>query len=100
MKRIPKAFSLGGHRFTVEIIPEDDLAALAGHPAYGLFMPNRLAIYLHKPTRQVKRAIIMQAFYHELFHAILWVANGSWQNEKYVDQLGHLMYQVQTTAEF
>lgn len=100
MKRIPRAFMLAGHRFTVEYVSEKEMEEAAGQPAYGLFLPNRLSILLLHPSRRLKRSVILQTFYHELFHAIFWVANHQWQNEKLVDQCGHLLHQAITSSEF
>lgn len=101
MKRIPKAFKLAGHRFTVKTIDEETMLRLTGgKAAYGLFVPDDLAIYLLPATRKLKRSIVLQTFYHELFHAVFWVANHKWMDEKLVDQCGHLIHQVMTTSEF
>src|SRR5688500_12575806 len=101
MKRIPKAFKLAGHRFTVKTIDEDTMLRLTGgKSAYGLFVPDDLAIYLLPPSRKLKGSIVLQTFYHELFHAVFWVANHKWTDEKLVDQCGHLIHQVMTTSEY
>jgi hypothetical protein len=101
MKRVPKAFALAGHRFTVKIVDEETMLRLTGGKgAYGLFVPDDLAIYLLPPSRKLKRSIVLQTFYHELFHAIFWIANHKWTDEKLVDQCGHLLHQVITTSEY
>lgn len=101
MKRIPKSFSLGGHTFTVTMVDEDVMLELTkGYPAYGLFVPDSLAIYLLKPGKTLKREVILQTFWHEWYHAMFWVANHKWGNEKLVDQCGHLTHQFFQTAKF
>lgn len=101
MKRVPKAFALAGHHFSVTFIDEEEmLRKTGGKPAYGVFIPDELRIYLLAPSRQLKRSVVLQTFYHELFHAIFWVANHQWTNERLVDQCGHLLHQVMTTAEY
>ena len=95
MKKIPTSFSLGGFTFQVHLVPEDELTKLIdGEAAYGVFFPERLAIYLQKPDRKLKASIIIQTFWHEFAHAVLWVMNHKdYSNEKVVDQLGHMLKQ-------
>jgi len=101
MKRIPKSFQLGGHTFTVKLITEEAmLEKTGGKPAYGLFLPDELAIYLLEPSRRLKKSVVLQTFWHEFFHAMFWVANHQWTNEKLVDQCGHLTYQMLSTSKF
>lgn len=69
--------------------------------AYGLFMPDRLAIYLQKPDRALKPSIVKQTFWHEFAHALLWVLNDKRQaDEKHIDQLGHYLHQAVTSFKF
>lgn len=100
MKRIPKSFGLAGQRFDVKFVDDEEMERRAGAPAYGLFVPDELTIYLVRPRRALKRSVILQTFYHELFHAIFWVANHKWTDEKLVDQCGHLLHQAVMTAEY
>jgi len=101
MKRIPKSFQLAGLTFTVGFLDEEEmLAKTDGIPAYGVFIPNELAIYLRPPSRKLKKEIVLQTFWHEYFHAMFWVANHRWRDEKLVDQCGHLTYQMLATAKF
>jgi hypothetical protein len=100
MKRVPKSFKLAGHCFTVKFVDDEEMTKLAGIEAYGLFRPGELTIYLQHPTKHVKKSVVLQTFYHELFHAIFWVANHQWTNEKLVDQCGHLLHQAITSSEF
>lgn len=101
MKRVPKAFMLAGHRFTVTFVDGETMRKKSGGiDAYGLFIPNELTILLLTPGRHLKKSVILQTFYHELFHAIFWIANHRWNDEKLVDQCGHLLHQVAMTAEY
>lgn len=100
MKRIPKSFQLGGHTFTVKLVSDEEMHLLAGKPAYGLFVPDELTIYLVRPSRKLKKSVVLQTFWHEFFHAMFWVANHRWSDEKLVDQCGHLTHQMLTTATF
>ena len=101
MKRIPKSFQLGGHNFAVRYVDEEGMLAKSnGVPAYGLFVPDELTIYLLQGSRKLKKSVVIQTFWHEFFHAMFWVANHQWLNEKLVDQCGHLVHQFFATAEF
>ncbi len=99
MKKIPSSFALGSFTFKVHVVPEDELnKILGGEQAYGVFFPERLAIYLQEPTRKLKKAVIMQTFWHEFAHAVMWVMNHKdYSNEKVVDQLGHMLKQFHDT---
>lgn len=101
MKRIPKSFQLGGHTFTVKMVEEEEMLRRTGdQEAYGLFVPDELSVYLLKPSRKLKRSLVLQTFWHEFYHAMFWVANHDWTNEALVDQCGHLTHQMLTTAKF
>jgi len=104
MKRIPKSFRLGGHTLTVKLIGEEEMRvkskAKDDEEVYGYFEPDTLEIFLREPTRKLKRSIVIQTFWHEFFHAMFWVANHRWNDEKLVDQCGHLVHQFFDTAEF
>lgn len=101
MKGVPKSFALAGHRFDVKFVDEEAMLKMTGGiDAYGLFVPGELTIYLLAPSKQLKKSVVLQTFYHELFHAIFWVANHEWTDEKLVDVCGHLLHQMVTTAEY
>jgi hypothetical protein len=102
MRRIPSSFQLGSHTFTVKKISLEEMVKLTGgQEAYGYFHPDTLSIYVLAPTRRLKRSVAMQAFWHEVAHAILWVANHkSYTDEKFVDSIGHQLKQFHDTAEF
>jgi hypothetical protein len=101
MKRIPKSFRMGSHKFDVVRMPSDELNALAGRDVYALFYPDRLTVYVQKPTRSIKASVLLQSFWHEVAHAMLWViSHKDWTNEKVVDLLGHALKQLHDTAEF
>lgn len=100
MRRIPKSFMLGGSQWSVVMVSPEEMEKIAGEEAYGHFDSDILTIHLVKPSRTFKRSNVLQAFYHELFHAIFYVANHRWDDEKLVDQCGNLLHQVVATAEF
>lgn len=103
MKKIPKSFKLGGHTFKVTMVTDEEMQAkcrAAGYDkgetdAYGLFMPDRLQIFIQKPDRKLRYSVCLQTFWHEFGHALLWVMDDKRQtDEKYVDQLGHYFHQA------
>lgn len=101
MKRIPKSLRLGSHKFDVVRMEGDELDALAGCSVYALFMPDRLTIYVQKKHKRIKQSVLLQSFWHEVSHALLWVmTHKDWDNEKVVDQMGHLLKQLHDTVEF
>ncbi len=104
MKRIPKSFQLGGYTVTVRQVDARLLEQLAGEPCYGLFLPDELSIYLSKPTRALKASVVLQTFFHEMFHAFCWAANHMQDNEeaeeRLVDQFGHFLHQATTSAKY
>lgn len=102
MKRIPTSFQLAGYTITVKLVTEAGMAAAAKDTdCYGLFDPDGMVIYLIKPSRKLKTAVVLQTFWHEAFHALLWVAaHPLWKNEAHVNQCGNLMHQLISTAKF
>ncbi len=92
---IPKKFKLQTKTFEVHYAshlnnagsdPDQDILGLC-HMTDGL-------IYIQKGL--IDRELELQVYYHELAHALLYHADGSWQltkNEELVDRLGHLLYQ-------
>jgi hypothetical protein len=102
VKRIPTSFQLGAYTIQVKLLDAEAMEAKTGGlEVYGLFAPEELTIYLEKPSRSLKKAIIVQTFWHEYFHAMFWVAGHKDQyNEQVVDRCGHLTYQMITTAKF
>jgi hypothetical protein len=100
VKRIPKAFTIGSHRFTVEYRSAKQMTEIVGFEAYGVFLPDRLKIYLERPSRKLKRSVIVQTFWHEFAHALLWtLGHKDTMNEKVVDAMGHALKQFHDTAE-
>lgn len=100
VRRIPKAFTIGSHRFTVEYKTAEQLEEIMGFEAYGVFVPGRLAIYLEKPHKRLKRSVVVQTFWHEFAHALLWVINHKdYPNDTVVDALGHALKQFHDSAE-
>lgn len=101
MKRIPKTFRLGSHKFDVIRLPADELERLAGTPVYALFIPDRLVVYVQTKDKSIKQSVLIQSFWHEVSHALLWVqSHKDFTNEKVVDQLGHALKQFHDTVEF
>jgi len=102
MKRIPKSFQLGGHTFQVKLVEdEEEMMEITGVPAYGVFIPDRLTIYLLPVSKTLKKSVVIQTFWHEWSHALLWtLGHKDWTNEKVVDQMGHLVKQFNDTATF
>ena len=99
VKRIPKSFPLGSYTIKVVYLDDDHmLKKSGGTPAYGLFDPNELTIYLATPPPRNKgaRQIIWQTFWHEYTHALLWVSLPKYYTkEPLVDQIGHCLAQMQ-----
>ena len=103
MKRIPSSFQLGSYTINVVVLEEDAFVKKLGASAYGMFDPNTLTIYLVQPPPRNKgaRQIIWQTFWHEYTHALLWVSLPKYYTkEPLVDQIGHCLAQLHTTAKF
>jgi len=68
---------------------------------YGQFDPGNLTIYLMKPDKTTKQAVIFATFWHEYAHAMLWVADPKrYANEKLAEGLGQLLAQLMTTSKY
>ena len=84
------------------MLDEEQFVKKTGGGCYGMFDPNSLTIYLCKPPPRNKGAkqIAYQTFWHEYTHALLWasVRPKLYTDEKLVDQLGHHLAQLHTTA--
>jgi len=94
VKRIPKSFALGSHKFEVKRADAATLERMFGRPCYALFYPDQLTIYVQTKDKTIKQSVLLQTFYHELAHAMLWVmGHKDWANEKVVEQFGHLLKQ-------
>ena len=104
MKKIPSSFQLGSYTITVLMLDEDQFVKKTGGGCYGMFDPNSLTIYLCRPPPRNKGAkqIAYQTFWHEYTHALLWasVRPKLYTDEKLVDQLGHHLAQLHTTAHY
>jgi hypothetical protein len=98
MKRIPSSFQLGAYTINIVMLSSDEIVKKCGD-LYGQFDPGNLTIYLMRPDKTTKRAVIYQTFWHEYAHAMLWVADPKrYTNEKLVENLGHLLAQLHNTA--
>lgn len=97
MRFIPSTFTLAGQTWTVKFDPNLE----EKHEAYGSCDFDRLTITLMPPSRTLKRAIVLQSFWHEAFHAIFFTLNQTklMRDEKLVDQCGHMVHQILTTAK-
>lgn len=103
MKRIPSSFQLGSYTITVKLLDEDAFKRRKiGTNVYGVFDPNCLTIYLLKLKRdKASKQILFQTFWHEYTHALLWVSLPKYYtNEKLVDNIGHHLAQLHTTATY
>mgnify|MGYP006288122867 CR=1 FL=1 len=98
MKKIPQSFQLGAYEIKVVMLTADEIARKCGD-LYGQFDPGNLTIYLMKPDRTTKRAVIFATFWHEYAHAMLWIADPKrYTNEILVESLGQLLAQFHNTA--
>jgi len=102
MRKIPTAFTLGAHRFRVKYVSEDEMNRLSeDEGCYGLTHPDELIIYLREPSKTLKRSIIVETFWHEFGHCLLWtLGHKDWRREQVVTPLGHALKQFNDTAEF
>jgi hypothetical protein len=100
VKRIPSRFQVGSLVFKVTRVTLDEMERRAGAPAYGLFIPDSQEILILHAGKGCSAALANQAFFHELSHAIFWTMNHKdFNNEKVVDQLGHILKQFVDTAQ-
>lgn len=101
MKRVPKSFVIGAFTFTVVRASKESLEQIAGQPVYAVFLPELLQIFVVKKTPRIQQSVILQSFWHEFGHAVLWCMNHrDWKNERTVDQLGHNLAQFHATVKF
>lgn len=102
MRRLPKSFELGGNRWTVELLTEEQMETRAADTdCYGLCEYDRLRISVRKPTRELKASIVLQSFWHEFAHALLWtLQHKGHKNEKLVDAMGHALKQAHDSFIF
>lgn len=84
------------------MVTEEELLKVSGGiTCYGIFFPDQLTIYLQKPSRQLKKSVVLQTFWHEFSHAMLWVMNHKdWSREPVIDQMGHMLHQFHSTKEY
>lgn len=105
MKRIPSRITIGSYEIQIKQLDADAFIRQTGtDSAYGMFDPNSLTIYLCKPPARNKGAaqIAYQTFWHEVMHAMLFasVRPRLYSDEKLVDNLGHFLSQIMTTARY
>jgi hypothetical protein len=99
--KIPSAFTMGTHRWTVKQVSQEKMDELTDDvECYGVCMPDELAIYLVQPSRAMKRSIVVETFWHEYAHALLWSSAGKWKDEKLVDAMSKALKQSHETWEY
>lgn len=92
---IPTRFQLLGHTITVKVIPK---SRWRHKGCVGIWMPDKLRIDLLSNSEVT---VLQQVFTHELTHAMLdMISHDLSADERFVDQLGHLLQQALTTFEF
>lgn len=91
--KIPKSCEILGHRIKIVTNCEDFLEEIN---AYGAWVENELTIYLD--TRGAE-SFVWYTLWHELVHAILDLTGHKElsQDERFVDALGGVIYQVVKT---
>lgn len=101
IQRIPKSFRIASYKFRVVSASADSIEEICGDPAYALFIPDNLLIFVRKKSPRLDEQIRRQSFWHEYAHALLWVLNRSeWENEELVDQLGHHFAQFGESVKY
>ena len=99
--RIPKSFRIGSYKFRVVTASAKQIEQIGGGPAYALFVPDQLLIFVRKKSKYLSEQVRRQSFWHEYSHALLWVMNRpEWENEEFVDQLGHHLAQFEDSVEY
>lgn len=106
---IPKAFTLGGKRITVQIVSADkmrDACLRAGTflgelPPFGLCDYEGHTIYIQRCSSRLPKWLQMQTFWHEYFHMLFWSAGRERlaRDETLVDTCGALQLQALMTFE-
>lgn len=104
MKTIPGEFQLGALQFRVEIVTQEQMAAISGDSEnipWGLFCPGDGTIYVQKARRGFNKQAQLHAFWHEFFHALFWSLGRMemYHDEVLVDQCGNLMLQAVQSAK-
>lgn len=101
IQRIPKSFRIASYKFRVVTASADMIEQIAGEPCYALFVPDQLLIFVRKKTKNLDEQIRRQSFWHEYAHALLWVMNrAEWENEDFVDALGHHFAQFGESVKY
>lgn len=95
MRSIPSEFEMMGH--TIEVQMSETLVEDTG--AYGISHFTKNLIVLQTPTREVSMSFIVQTFFHEVAHFIMFYMGEHKlnDNEKFIDVLGNCIYQVMRT---
>lgn len=111
--RIPKSFQIGSYTVPVSIVSAERMTQLAGEycdpvdedeevvTPWGLFVPGTLHIYVQELSKGLSKQKQLQAFWHEVFHALFFALNQDLtDDEVLVDQCGMLMVQIQQSMKY
>jgi len=98
VKKLPSSLTLFGQTITVEHI--DNFVSLGDR--FGDWDIKNNTIRLQAMGQSIPDEICLQAFFHELTHAMLELGGHSdWSsNETFVELMGQLMYQAEKTRKF
>lgn len=96
--KIPKQFELAGQQIKVKVSP-----CIETDGAVGLskFNQNEIRVRTRLDGEDISEDVKVQTFWHEAAHFILYVMNEHDlnSNEKFVDNLGHMLYQLDKTRK-
>lgn len=95
MKSIPKHFHLAGQKILVEQVSD----LVERQDCWGKWIPTSNTILLQSIDDKHPKDVVLQAFFHEAFHAILDIlGHTEWSsNEVFVEQVSQLFYQMLKT---
>ncbi len=92
---IPKSFQLCGHQIAVRIVPKPKWQ-YKGDVGFWDYANLRIDLVAGQQP-----SVVMQTFCHEWAHAMLeMMAHPLARDERFVDQLGHLLQQSLSTFEY
>lgn len=102
MRKIPSAFTIGSHRWTVKRITPEEMEKRGDPGCYGSCYVDELTIYVLKPDKLIKPGILLETFWHEYAHAVLFSVAAHrklWKDENLALALGHAFKQFFDTKE-
>lgn len=96
MSRIPKSFMVAG--ITVKVEEDGELVKKRSMMGEARYIEQKILM----DTNAVPDETAAQVFFHEKVHWALYIMNEDdlRNNEKFVDLLAHLLYQMDKTAVF